>query len=70
MNPADIMRLPPGLDHNFTVMGHAHFCQRLFQLDVGGDGRAERSGKAAKVGKKGHPFRLPAGVHPMSNNSR
>ena len=29
-NPADIMRLRPGLDHNFTVMEHAHFCQRLF----------------------------------------
>jgi hypothetical protein len=29
-NAADIMTLRPGLDHNFTVMGHAHFCQRLF----------------------------------------
>ena len=29
-NPADIMRLRPGLDYNFTVLGHAHFCQRLF----------------------------------------
>ena len=37
-NPADIMRLRPSLDHNFTVMAHAHFCQRLFQLDVGRDG--------------------------------
>ena len=25
-NAADIMRLRPGLDHNLTVMGHAHFC--------------------------------------------
>ena len=25
-NVADIMRLRPGLDHNLTVMGHAHFC--------------------------------------------
>ena len=28
-NAADIMRLLPGLNHNFTVMGHAHFCQRI-----------------------------------------
>ena len=27
---ADIMRLRPGLDHNLTVMRHAHLCQRLF----------------------------------------
>nr|XP_040256308.1 fibrous sheath CABYR-binding protein-like [Aegilops tauschii subsp. strangulata] len=32
-------------------MGHAHFCQRLFQLDVNHDGKVERSGKAAKAGK-------------------
>ena len=25
-NAADIMRLRPGLNHNFTMMGHAHFC--------------------------------------------
>ena len=37
-NMADIMRLRPGLDHNFTVLAHAHFCQRLFQLDVDRDG--------------------------------
>ena len=55
-NAADIMRLRTGLKHNFTVMGHAHFCQRIFQLDVFSDGRAERTGKAAKAGKvvKGH----------------
>ena len=41
-NPADIMRLCPGLDHNFTVLAHAHFCQRLFQLDVCCDGEVER----------------------------
>jgi len=76
MNAADIMRLRPGLDHNLTVMGHAHFCQRLFQLDVNRDGKVERSGKAAKaaakVGKvaKGPLFGLPAGVVPLSNNSR
>ena len=29
-NVADIMRLRPGLKHNFTVMGHAYFCQSLF----------------------------------------
>ena len=36
------------------------------------DGRAERSGKAAKAGKvvKGPLFGLPAGVVPLSNNSR
>ena len=75
-NPADIMRLRPGLDHNFTVLAHAHFCQRLFQLDVGRDGEVERTGKAAraaaKVGKalKGPFFKLPAGVVPLCNNSR
>ena len=75
-NPADIMRLRPGLDHNFTVMGHAHFCQRLFQLDVGRDGEVERTGKvaraAAKAGKvlKGPLFKLPTGVVPLCNNSR
>ena len=66
MNAANIMQLCPGLDHNFTVLVHAHFCQRLFQLDVSRDGRAERSGKAAKAGKvaKGPLFGLPAGVVP------
>ena len=69
------MRLRPGLDHNFTVMGHAHFCQRLFQLDVNCDGEVERTGKAAraaaKAGKvtKGPLFKLPAGVVLLSNNS-
>ena len=29
-NAADITRLRPSLKHNFMVMGHAHFCQRLF----------------------------------------
>ena len=65
-NAADFMRLLPSLKHNFTVMGHAHFCQRLFQLDVNSDGRAERSDKAVK----GPLFGLPAGVVPLSNNSR
>ena len=70
------MRLRPGLDHNFTVMGHAHFCQRLFQLDVNRDGEVEQSGKAAKAaakaGKvaKGPLLKLTAGVVPLSNNSR
>ena len=66
------MRLRPGLDHNFTMMAHAHFCQRLFQLDVNRDGEVERSGKAAKAGKvsKGPLFKLPAGVVPLCNNSR
>ena len=50
-NATNIMRLRPGLNHNFTVMVHAHFCQRLFQLDVNRDGKAERSGKAVKAGK-------------------
>ena len=65
------MRLRPGLKHNFTVMGHAYFCQRLFQLDVYSDGRAERTGRAVKAGKavKGPLFGLPAGVVPLSNNS-
>ena len=75
-NAADIMRLRPGLDHNLTVMGHAHFCQRLFQLDVNRDGEVEQSSKAAKAtvkdGKatRGPLFKLPAGVVPLSNNSR
>ena len=75
-NAADIMRLCPGLDHNFTVMGHAHFCQRFFHLDVNRDGEVERSGKAAraaaKAGKvaKGPLFKLPARVVPLSNSSR
>ena len=66
------MRLRPGLNHNFTVMGHAHFCERLFQLGVYRDDRAKRTGKAAKAGKvvKGPLFGLPAGVVPLSNNSR
>ena len=66
------MRLHPSLDHNLTVMGHAHFCQRLFQLDMNRDGKVERSGKAAKADKvaKGPLFGLPAGVVPLSNNSR
>ena len=74
-NAADIMRLRPGLDHNFTVMGHAQFCQWFFQLDVNRDGEVERSGKAAraavKAGKvaKGPLFGLPAGVVLQSNNS-
>ena len=75
-NAADIMRLRPGLDHNFTVMGHAHFCQRLFQLNVNRDGNVERSGKAARAAAKaskvakGPLFKLPVGVVPLSNNSR
>ena len=75
-NPADIMRLRPSLDNNFTVMGHAHFCQRLFQLDVGCDGEVEWTDKvaraAAKAGKvaKGPLFGLLEGVVPLSNNSR
>ena len=52
MNAADIMRLRPGLDHNFTVMGHSHFCQRLFQLDVNRDGEVERYGKATRAAAK------------------
>ena len=76
MNAADIMRLRPGLDHNLTVMRHAHLCKWLFQLDVNRDGEVERSGKAAraaaKAGKvaKGPLFKLPVGVVPLSNNSR
>ena len=75
-NHADIMRLRPDLDHNFTVMAHAHFCQRIFQLDVGHDGEVERTGKvaraAAKAGKvhKGPLFKLPTGMVPLCNNSR
>ena len=71
-NAADIMRLRPGLNHNFMVMGHAHFCQGIFQLDVNREDWAERPGKAAKAGKviKGPLFGLPAGVVPLSNNSR
>ena len=65
----DIMRLRPGLKHKFMVMQHASVCQRLFQLKMDEDGNAEWAGKAAKACKTGHPFRLPAGVHPMSNNS-
>ena len=63
--------LCPGLKHNFMVMGHAHFYQRLFQLDVNRDGRAARTGKFAKASKvaKGPLFGLPAGVVPLSNNS-
>ena len=59
------------MKHNFTVLGHAHFCQRLFQLNVDDDGRAEWTGKATKAGKaiKGPLFGLPAGVVPLSNNS-
>ena len=66
------MRLRPGLDHNFTMLAHAHFCQRVFQLDVDHDGKAERSRKAAKAGKvvKGPLFGLPAGMVPLSNNAR
>ena len=66
------MRLRPGLKHNFTVMGHAHFCQRLFQLKVGDNGRAERTSRAEKAGKavKASLFGLPVGVVPLSNNSR
>src|SRR3954468_13514125 len=66
----------PGLDHNFTVMAHAHFYQRLFQLDVDRDGEVELTGKAARVavkaGKavKGPLFKFPAGVVPLCNNSR
>ena len=71
-NTADIMRLRPGLNHNFTVMGHAHFCQRLFSPYVYRDGRAERTGKAAKADKviNGPLFGLSEGVVPLSNNSR
>ena len=53
------------------MMGHTHFCQRLFQLDVGRNGEVERTGKAArtvaKVGKatKGSFSKLPAGVVPL-----
>ena len=70
------MRLRPGLDHNFTMLAHAHFCERLFLLDVCCDGKVERTGKtaraAAKVGKdlKGPFLKLPAGVVPLCNNSR
>lgn len=62
----------PGLNHNFTVMGHAHFHQRIFQLNMNRDSRAERTDKFVKTGKvtKGPMFRLLAGVVPLSNNSR
>ena len=50
-NAADIMRLHPGLDHNFTTLARAHFCQRLFPLDVDRDGKANRFGKVVKAGK-------------------
>nr|XP_045089228.1 uncharacterized protein LOC120973986 [Aegilops tauschii subsp. strangulata] len=53
-NAADIMRLRPSLKHNFTVLGHAHFCQRLFQLKVNEDDRVERTGKAVKAGGAGY----------------
>nr|XP_045087429.1 translation initiation factor IF-2-like [Aegilops tauschii subsp. strangulata] len=61
------MRLRPSLKHNFTVLQHAHLCQRLFQLKVDKAGGVERTGKAVKVG--GSLFGLPAGVVPLSNNS-
>ena len=70
------MRLRPSLDHNLTVVRHAHLCQRIFQLDVGCDGEVQRTDKvaraAAKAGKvvKGPLFKFPAGVVPLSNNSR
>ena len=70
------MRLRPGLDHNLTVLRHAHLCQRIFQLEVNEEGEVERSGKvaraAAKAGKvdKEPVFKLPTGVVPLSNNSR
>ena len=68
-NVADIMRPRPGLNHNFTVVYHAHLCQRLFQLKVDEVGRVERTGKAEKTGKSDSLFGLPAGVVPLSNNS-
>ena len=72
-NTADIMRLRPGLNHNFTVLQYAHLCQRLFQLKVDEVGRVERTSKAEKTGKAGKAgkflFGLPVGVVPLSNNS-
>ena len=72
-NAADIMRLRPGLNHNFTVLQHAHLCQRLFQLKVdvaGGVERTRKAEKASKAVKAGRSlFGLPAGVVPLSNNS-
>ena len=71
-NAADVMRLRPGLNHNFTVLQHAHLCQRLFQLKVDEVGRVERTGKAEKTGKAAKSdslFELPAEVVPLSNNS-
>ena len=62
-NAADIMTLRPGLNHNFTVLQHAHLCQRLFQLKVDEVGRVERTGKSHSL------FGLPAGVVLLSNNS-
>ena len=50
-NAAAIMRLRPGLNHNFTVMGHAHFCQQIFQLDVNHDGWAERSARLRRLAR-------------------
>nr|XP_040243972.1 leucine zipper putative tumor suppressor 2-like [Aegilops tauschii subsp. strangulata] len=51
-----ILRLRPGLNHNFTVLQHAHLCQRLFQLKVDEVGRVERTSKSL--------FGLPVGVVP------
>ena len=69
-NTDDIMRLRPGLKHNFTVMAHAHHSKRLFQLDMFVNGKVERTGRAAKAGKaiKGPLFWLSPGVFPLSNN--
>lgn len=69
------MRLCPGLDHNLTVMRHAHICQRIFQLEVNSNGEVERSSKAVRAAVnadkvvKGPLFKLSARVVPLCNNS-
>ena len=60
------MRLRPGLNHNFIVMQHASLCSMLLQLKVDKPGKAKKAGKAKEADK---PFKLPAAVVPMCNNS-
>ena len=63
------MRLHPGLNYNFTVIQHVSLWHKLFQLKVDKAGEAEKTDKGDKTSKADNPFRLPAGVVRLSNNS-
>jgi hypothetical protein len=55
-NPADIMRLRPGLINNFTILQHDFFMRELFKQEIDPE-------------KREKAFTLPKHIVPLCNNS-